>query len=125
MSNQCTSTNVATMLLYACVLLINTKRLIRDASLPHVAMWGEEQCTLTGRCTPRPVSCSLTCLNIVSNQPVPCTTTVVGCLSICCSSSVMNTAIDWVSQNTTVYNCEIEGFTCYALHTSSRVQTTL
>ena len=35
-----------------------------------------------------------------------CITTVGGCLSKCCSSSVTNLAIGWVSQSATVHSCQ-------------------
>ena len=63
------------------------------------------QHTLTGRFTPRPHSVSLTCASIVSHQVVACVTTVGGCLSKCCSSSVTNLSIGWVSQSVTVNHC--------------------
>ena len=79
-------------------------------------------CTLTVRCTPRPDTCILTCASTVSHQVVSCITTVGGSLSQCCSSSVINLAIDWISQSATVHNCQWEG---YSSHTSTRVQNDL
>ena len=66
--------------------------------------------TLTGRFTPRPHSCSLTCASTASHQSVACITSVGGCFSICCSSSVTNLAngSDYVSQSTTVHSCQKE-----------------
>ena len=72
---------------------------VKIASLQH---------TLTGRFTPRPLSCSLTRASTVSHQIVACVTAVHGCLSECCSSRVTNLAIGWISQNTTVHNCQNE-----------------
>ena len=68
-----------------------------------------EQHTLTGRCTPRP-SHSLTSANTASHQVVACVTTVGGCLSKCCSSSMINLAIGWISQIITVHSCQKEGY---------------
>ena len=64
-----------------------------------------KQHTLTGGDTPRPHSCSLTCVNVLSHQNVACVTTVGGCLSKCCSSRVTNLTIGWVSQSATVHSC--------------------
>ena len=78
------------------------------------------QHTLTVRFTPWPDSTSLTYTSAVSNQIVACITTVGGCLSVCCSSSVINSAIGWISQNTTVHNCQNNNkkvFIMYILHT--------
>ena len=58
----------------------------------------------------RPQSCSLTSVSVASNQIVTFITTVGGSLSECCSSSVTNTAILWISQSTTVYNCQKEKY---------------
>ena len=77
----------------------------------HGAGW---QHTLTGRYTSRPHSCSLTCASVVSHQSVACITTVGGCLSKCCSSSVTNLAIGWVSQIATVHNCQKQIYDTYA-----------
>ena len=66
----------------------------------------QQQHTLTGRSTPRTTACSLACVSNTPQQGVPWITTVGGCLSECCSSSVTNLAFGWVSQSTTVYNCE-------------------
>ena len=63
-----------------------------------------EQHTLTSRCTPRPPH-SLTSANTASHQVVAGVTTVGGCLSKCCSSSVINLAIGWISQIITVHSC--------------------
>ena len=65
-----------------------------------------QQHTLTGRSTPRTTACSLACVSNTPQQGVPWITTVGGCLSKCCSSSVTNLAFGWVIQSTTVYNCE-------------------
>ena len=65
--------------------------------------------TLTGRYTPRPISCSLTSASTVSHQVVACVTTVGGCLSKSCSSSVTNLAIGWISQTAAV-NCQDEEY---------------
>ena len=62
------------------------------------------QHTLTGRCTPRPHSISLTHASTASHQVVACGTTVGGSLSECCSSG-SNLTIGWVGQNATVHNC--------------------
>ena len=75
-------------------------------------------CTLTGRCTPRPHSCSLTCASTVSHQVVACVTTVGGCLSKCCSRSEINLAISWVSQTATVHNC-LKGEYTHTYHAST------
>ena len=64
--------------------------------------------TLTGRCTSRPISCSLTSASTVSHQGVACVTTVGGCLSECCSRSESKTAIGWISQIATVHNYQDE-----------------
>ena len=64
------------------------------------------QHTLTGRFTPRPHSCGMTCTSTVSYQVVACITTVGGCLSKGCSSSVTNLAIGWLSQSATVHVCQ-------------------
>ena len=81
--------------------------------LPHYLKQPDIQHTLTGRCTPRPSPCSLTCASTVSHQVVACVTTVGGCLCKCCSSSVTNLAISWVSQRATVHNCLKGGYTMY------------
>ena len=65
--------------------------------------------TCTGRCTPRPISCSLTSASTVSHQVVACVTTVDGCLSKSCSSSVTNLAVGWISQTAAV-NCQDEEY---------------
>ena len=62
-----------------------------------------QQHTLTGRCAPRPHSCSLTSASTTSNQVVACITTVGCCLSKCWSS-MTNLAIGWISQSTTANN---------------------
>ena len=75
--------------------------------------------TCTGRCTPRPIPCSLTSASTVSHQVVACVTTVGGILSKCCSRSVINLAIGWISQIATVHNCEIRIHhvnLCYLIH---------
>ena len=41
-----------------------------------------------------------------NHQVIACVTSVVGCLSKCCSSSVINPAIDWIRQTTTVHICQ-------------------
>ena len=64
-----------------------------------------QQHTLTGRFTLRPHSCSFTHGSAVSHQPIACITHVCSYFSKCCSSSVINSAIGWVSQRTTVHNC--------------------
>ena len=62
--------------------------------------------TFTGRCIPRPISFCLTSANTVSYLVVACVTTVGGYLSKCCSSTVINNAIRWISQSATVHNCQ-------------------
>ena len=64
--------------------------------------------TLTCRCTPRPHSCRETSASTASHSAVACIATVGGSPSICCSRSVTNSAIGWVSQSTTVHSCEKE-----------------
>ena len=78
-------------------------------SYDGVKAW--EQGTLTGRCSPRPHSCSLTSESTVTHQVVACVTSVGGCLSKCCSRSVSNTAIGWISQTATVHICQREKYT--------------
>ena len=74
------------------------------------------QPTLAGRCTSRPHSCSLTNASstTASNelQVEACITTVGGSVLICCSSSVTNLAIGWVSQIATVHHCKLEEHIC-------------
>jgi len=70
-------------------------------------------CTLTGRCTLRLHSCSLTSASIISYQVEACITTVDGCLFKCCSCSVTNLAIDWISQIATIHNCR-KNTSCYS-----------
>ena len=65
----------------------------------------QQQHTVTGGCTPRPHSCSLTCANTVPHQVVAYIATVGRSMSKCCSSSVTNSAIGWISQSTTVHSC--------------------
>ena len=79
--------------------------------------------TYTGRCIPRPISCSLTSASTVSHHVVACVTTVGGCLSKCCSRSVSNLAIDWISQTATVHNCQKYITSCkhMLLHTWTRI----
>ena len=76
--------------------------------------------TLTGGCIPRPQPCSLTCAITTSHQVVSCIATVVGSLSKCCSSSVSNTAIVWVSQRATIHSCRMNLYytfqTTYTMH---------
>ena len=74
------------------------------------------QHTWTGRGTPRPISISLTSAGTVSHQVVACATTVGGVLSKCCSSSVTNLTIGWVSQSITVHNC-LKGEYTHRYHT--------
>ena len=62
--------------------------------------------TFTGRFTSNPLSCSITSASTVSHQAVACVTTVGGILSKCCPSSVINTAIGWISQIATVHSCQ-------------------
>lgn len=50
----------------------------------------QQQHTLTSRCTSRPHSCGMTYTSTVSHQGVACITTVIGCLSKDCPSSVTN-----------------------------------
>ena len=69
-----------------------------------------EQHTLTGRWTPRP-SCNLTCANTGSHQVGACVTTVVSCLSNCCTCMI-NLAIGWISQSITVHSCQKEENIC-------------
>ena len=76
-----------------------------DESVVHIHAY---QCTLTGRFTPTPYSSRLTSTRTVSNQVIACITMVGGCLSKCCSSSVINLAIGWIIQSTTVHSCEKE-----------------
>ena len=61
-----------------------------------------------GRFISRPHSISLTCTSAVSYQDVAENTTVGGCLSECCLSSVTNLAIGWSIQSPTVHNCHKE-----------------
>ena len=70
------------------------------------AAWFNKVATCTGRCTARPHSCRLTSASAASHQVVACITTVVGCLSICCSTSVTNMTIGWVTQSATVLSCQ-------------------
>ena len=55
---------------------------------------------MTGRCTPRPHSCSLTSVNTVPYQVIVCVATVGGCLAKC-SSSVTDLANVWAGQSAT------------------------
>ena len=75
----------------------------RDSSVCSVHC--KQQHTLTGRFTPRPHSCSFTSPGAVSHQVIACITPVGSFISKCCSSSVINLAIGWVSQSTTIHNC--------------------
>ena len=80
------------------------------------------QHTLTGRFAPRPLSCRLTFASTVPHQVVACITTVGGCLLKCCSSRVTNLAIGWISQDTTVHNCQNEEYNIY-MHCASCAYT--
>lgn len=62
--------------------------------------------TLTVRCNSRPHSCSLTHTSAVSHQVVTWIATVVCCLSKC-SSCMIDYAISWVFQSTTVHSCKM------------------
>ena len=88
--------------------------------------WYTQQNTVTGRCTPRPNSCSLTSTCTVSHQAVvACVTTVVGCLSKCCSSCVINLAIGWISQIATVHNCQKYNTSCKSMLLDTSTQHTM
>ena len=87
-------------LLYTLASLDQTPILVVSFRISMIVDW----LTLARRFIPRPHSCSLTCASF-SLQVVTHITTVGGCLSKCCSSSVTNLTIFWVSQGVAVYNC--------------------
>ena len=86
--------------------LINKSFCTLRSSFTWYVLKRQLQHTLTGRFTPRPHSCGMTCTSTVSHQVVADITTVGGCLSKGCSSSVTNLAIGWLSQSTTVHVCQ-------------------
>ena len=65
---------------------------------PAVLYFANNKLTLTGRCAPRPHFCSLTSATAASHQVVACIAPVGGSFSKCCSSSMTDLAIGWVSQ---------------------------
>ena len=81
--------------------------LMWNKSFSHLhIMQGYYEHTLTVRCNSRPHSCSLTHASAVSHQVVTWITTVVCCLSKC-SSCMIDYAISWVFQSTTVHSCKM------------------